>query len=210
MNVAAPRRPYRQTSRAAAAEATGERILSAFRRRLEQGWLEEIRLEDVARDADVAVQTVIRRFGGKDGLLGAAAQRIGEAIELRREVSPGQVLPAVAALIRDYEASGDLVMRMLAQEERHRPMRRITDAGRASHRRWIEIVFEPWLRRAGEARREAMLDALVVATDVYVWKLVRRDMGRGTDALVRLMLQMIAAALGVDPRDLPNLEGNPQ
>src|SRR3712207_6615207 len=104
MNVAAPRRAYRQSSRAAAAEATGERILLAFRNRLEQGWLEEIRLEDVARDAGVTVQTVIRRFGGKEGLLEVAAQRVGEAVELRRAVEPGDVAAAVAALIGDYEA----------------------------------------------------------------------------------------------------------
>jgi len=207
MNIPTPRRAYRQTSRAAAAEATGERILAAFRNRLEQGWLEEIRLEDVARDAGVTVQTVIRRFGGKDGLLEVAAQRVGEAVELRREVAPGQVPPAVAAVIRDYETSGDLIMRMLAQEDRHPAMRRITDIGRASHRRWIASVFSPWLERADESRREPMLDALVVATDLYVWKLVRRDMGRSTDALVRLMLQMIAAALGVAAADLSSLEG---
>jgi AcrR family transcriptional regulator len=208
MNYAEPRRPYRQTSRAAAAEATGGRILAAFRARLEQGWLEEIRLEDIARDAGVTVQTVIRRFGGKEGLLEVAAERIGEAVELRRDVAPGQALPAIAAVIRDYEASGDLIMRMLAQEDRHPAMRRITDVGRAGHRRWIGDVFAPWIERAPRERREAMHDALVVATDLYVWKLVRRDMGRGTDALVRLMLQMIAAALGVAPAELATLEGN--
>jgi AcrR family transcriptional regulator len=202
MNVAAPPRAYRQTSRAAAAEATGERILAAFRERLERGWFEEIRLEDVARDAGVTVQTVIRRFGGKEGLLDVAAQRFGEAVDLRRDVAPGAVLAAVASVIRDYEASGDLVMRMLAQEDRYPAIRRITDIGRASHRRWTAGVFAPWLEEAAPERREAMLDALVVALDIYQWKLVRRDMGRGTDALVRLMLRMIAAALGVSPSDL--------
>jgi AcrR family transcriptional regulator len=202
MNVAAPPRPYRQTSRAAAAEATGERILAAFRERLERGWFEEIRLDDIARDAGVTVQTVIRRFGGKEGLLDVAAERFGEAVELRRDVEPGNVLAAVAAVIRDYEASGDLVMRMLAQEDRYPAIRRITDIGRASHRRWAGLVFAPWLGEAPPGRRESMLDALVVALDIYQWKLVRRDMGRSTDDLVRLMLRMIAAALGVAPAEL--------
>jgi AcrR family transcriptional regulator len=205
MNIEAPRRAYRQTSRAAAAEATGERILLAFRQRLEEGWLEEIRLEDVARDAGVTVQTVIRRFGGKEGLLDVAARRIGEAVDLRRDVAPGQVLPAVRAVIRDYEASGDLVMRMLAQEDRYPAMRRIADIGRASHRRWVASVFAPRLESAAPALRERMLDALVVALDIYVWKLVRRDMGRGVEALEELMVHMIAAALGIA---LAELEGN--
>ena len=45
------RRPYRQTARAAAAEATAQRIVDAFRVRLERLWFEDIRLEDVAQDA---------------------------------------------------------------------------------------------------------------------------------------------------------------
>ena len=202
MNIAAPRRAYRQTSRAAAAEATGERILAAFRRRLESGWLEEIRLEDIARDAEVTVQTVIRRFGGKDGLLDEAARRVGQSVELTREVVPGDVGAAVRAVIRDYEESGDLVMRMLAQEDRHPAMRRITDIGRAGHRRWIEAVFAPSLDREPAPRRGGMVDALVVALDLYVWKLLRRDMGRGVEAVERTMLQMAAAALGVAPGEL--------
>ncbi|HEX8654272.1 MAG TPA: TetR family transcriptional regulator [Allosphingosinicella sp.] len=202
MNIAAPRRAYRQTSRAAAAEATGERILAAFRARLEQGWLEEIRLEDIARDAGVTVQTVIRRFGGKEGLLDVAAQRIGEAVQLRRDVAPGDAAAAVRAVVRDYEASGDLIIRMLAQEDRYRAMRRIADIGRAGHRAWIGAVFEPWLDPMPEPRRRPAHDALVVATDLYVWKLVRRDMGRDVAELEGLMLRMIAAALGVAPADL--------
>lgn len=202
MNIAAPRRAYRQTSRAAAAEATGERILLAFRERLERSWFEEIRLEDVARDAGVTVQTVIRRFGGKEGLLDVAAQRIGEAVEQRREVVPGAALGAVRAVIRDYEASGDLIIRMLAQEDRYPALRRITDIGRASHRRWVESVFSPWLARRGAERREGTLDALVVALDLYVWKLIRRDMARPIAELETLMLQMAAAALGVPRQEL--------
>lgn len=209
MNIATPRRAYRQTGRAAAAEATGERILLAFRRRLEESWFEEIRLEDIARDAGVTVQTVIRRFGGKEGLLDVAAQRIAEAVETRREATPGAVVAAVRAVIRDYEASGDLIMRMLAQEDRYPAIRRVTDIGRAGHRGWVSRLFAPWLNRQPQARRERMLDALVVAMDLYVWKLLRRDMERSVQELEQLMLQMIAAALGVAPADLDRT-GGPQ
>ncbi|HEX8366061.1 MAG TPA: helix-turn-helix domain-containing protein [Allosphingosinicella sp.] len=202
MNIAAPRRAYRQTSRAAAAEATGERILEAFRHCLEQGWFEEIRLEDIARDAGVTVQTVIRRFGGKDGLLDVAARRMGEAVQRRRDVAGGGIRGAVHALVQDYEVSGDLVMRMLAQEDRYPAMRRLTDIGRFSHRAWVAGTFSARLESAPAKPREAMLDALVVALDVYVWKLVRRDMGRGPEAVEALMLQMIAAALGGAPSEL--------
>jgi AcrR family transcriptional regulator len=202
MNYEPHRRPYRQTGRAAAAEATGARILDTFRERLERGWFDEIRLEDVASAAGVTVQTVIRRFGGKDGLLEAAAERIGENVQLQRYVVPGDALGAVSAVIADYEATGDLIIRMLAQEDRYPAMRRLADLGRAGHRAWVEAAFAPWLDTAvGDARRR-MLDAIVVALDVYQWKLIRRDMGRPTAELGALMLRMIAAALGCAPDDL--------
>ncbi len=75
MKKDAPRR-YRQTARASAAEATGERILESFLQRFRQQWLEESTLDTIAADAGVTVQTVIRRFGGKDLLLDAAADHL--------------------------------------------------------------------------------------------------------------------------------------
>lgn len=201
MNIDAPaRRRYRQTARARMAEETGQRILDAFAERLKSGWFDEIRLEDVAAEAGVTVQTVIRRFGGKDGLLDAAAERLDHEIKTRREVPPGEIAGAVQALLDDYEAVGDLVMRSLAQEDRHPAMRRMTDAGRLYHRSWLLGVFSPWLEglAVDEARRRA--DALVVATDLYVWKLLRRDMGRPPTEYRRLVERLITAALdGLSP-----------
>jgi hypothetical protein len=54
----------------------------------------------------------------------------------------------------------------------------LIDHGRAIHRSVTAEQFAPWLERlAGKAQRD-LLDALVVVTDIYVWKLLRRDMGR--------------------------------
>lgn len=188
-------RPYRQNARAAAAEATGERIIDAFIARLQSGWFDEITLDQVARESGVTVQTVIRRFGGKEGLLEAAQSRFGAAIRARRATPRGDANAAVAALVEDYEAAGDLIMRVLAQEDRYAPLKAVADVGRASHRAWTGEQFAPWLERLAEPARTAAHDALVVATDIYVWKLVRRDFGRSTDALAATMRRLIAAAL---------------
>lgn len=177
------------------AETTGRRILDAFNARLLDGWFDEIRLEDVAVDAGVTVQTVIRRFGGKDGLLEAAADRLNEEVQGRRQVAPGAVAAAIQALMDDYEEAGDLVMRSLAQEDRHPAIRRMTDAGRAYHRAWIEAVFAPWLQDLPPADARKRTDALVVATDVYVWKLLRRDMDRPLREYRRLVERLIDSAL---------------
>lgn len=189
------RRPYHQTTRAAAAEANAERIVTAFRARLERMWFDEIRLDDVAQEAGVTVQTVIRRFGGKDGLVEAAAHALGDEVRAVRAVPPPDPLRVAQAVVSDYERTGDVVMRILAQEDRLDALRRFTDMGRAEHRRWVAEVFAAALagRPANEARRR--LDGLVVATDLYVWKLVRRDMGRPVEEVHDLMARLIAAAL---------------
>jgi AcrR family transcriptional regulator len=198
MKSAAAKREYRQTARADAAQATADRILDAFTARMEESWFEEIRLEDVAHDAGVSVPTVVRRFGGKEGLLDAAHQRMGEEIQGMRQVAPGDVEAAVRVLSEDYEANGDLVMRSLAQEDRYPAMKRMTDLGRRYHRNWVAQVFAPRLETLDRAAAEARLDTLVVATDVYVWKLIRRDMRRPPPAYRQAIARLIAAALADD------------
>ncbi len=196
------KRPYRQTARAAAAEATAQRILDAFTSRLRDRWFDEITLDDIAQEAGVTVQTVIRRFGGKDGLLDAAHQRFGTEIRRRRDVPQGDAARALDAIIDDYETIGDLIIRVLAQEDRYAPLRAVSDIGRAVHRAWTGEIFAPWLRLLPERDRTSAHDALVVATDIYVWKLVRRDMNRSRAELRAIMAQMIAAALRVPEQDL--------
>jgi AcrR family transcriptional regulator len=193
------RRAYRLGARAEAAEAAAARMVAAFRARLVDSWFDEIRLEDIAREADVSVQTVIRRFGGKEGLLEAVYEQMGGEILNRRSVPSGDTAKAVRALIEDYEASGDVILRALAQEDRHPAIRRATDIGRAGHRGWLAEVFADALDGLPEPQARQRLDALVVATDVYVWKLVRRDMRRSRGELRTLMEHLIAAALQTPP-----------
>lgn len=202
MNMAVPKRAYRQSARARAAEATAASILDAFAEQLRERWFDEIRLEDVARDAGVSVQTVIRRFGSKEGLLDAMHERLGDEIRQRRQVEPGDAAGAVASIVEDYETVGDLVMRTLAQEDRYAAVRTMTDIGRAMHREWMASAFAPWLDRMTPQARRRATDALVVAGDIYVWKLIRRDMRRPVEEYKTLMETMCAAALGVTPKRL--------
>jgi AcrR family transcriptional regulator len=196
MNIESPpKRAYRQSARAQATEETAERIIEVFAGRLRDSWLEEIRLEDVAREAGVTVQTVIRRFGGKDGLLDGACERLNREIERRRAVAPGDVTAAVEVLTKDYEITGDVVMRMLGQEDRYPAVQRVTDVGRTFHRHWLAAAFAPWLDAMSRADAERRLDALVIATDVYVWKLLRRDMGRPLSEYRDRVETLIAAAI---------------
>ena len=196
MNIDSPKRAYRQSARALAAEATAGRILDAFEAQMHARWFDEIRLEDIARAAEVTVQTVIRRFRNKEGLLDGLQQRIGERVGQRRDVAEGAVDAVVTSLVEDYEENGDIVMRVLAQEDRFPACRAVTDIGRSEHRRWIAKAFHPWLAAMPATERKRAEDALVVAGDLYVWKLVRRDMQRPISEYRAIMETMLAAAIG--------------
>jgi AcrR family transcriptional regulator len=177
MNVGAdPRRPYRMVARAASAAATGERILDSA---VELFWElpgEQVSLDEVARRAGVTVQTVIRRFGGREGLFAAAAEREVERVRAQRDEAPvGDVAGAVRVLVDHYEALGDRVLRLLAEEERVPRLRELAEQGRAYHRDWCARVFAFALDgRAGVERRRRFAQ-LVAVCDVYTWRLLRRD-----------------------------------
>ena len=189
-----PRR-YLQGARAQAAEATARRIVDAFFARLMKQWFDEITLDRVAEDAGVTVQTVVRRFGGKEGLLAETVQIMGGQVNARRATPPGDVGRLVKNLFEDYEQIGDAVIRLLALEPRHAALKKFLEFGRCWHRDWIAGQFEVELARLDASARKRALDALVIATDVYAWKLLRRDMGRSVSAARTTMNQLICATI---------------
>jgi AcrR family transcriptional regulator len=171
------RRPYRMVARAQATARTGERILDAAVEVFFEEPTASISLDEVARRAGVTVQTVIRRFGGRDGLLAAAAERESERAREEREVLPGDVNGAVRVLIEHYERTGDRVLRMLAEEARSAALRASAEVGRRMHRDWCEAVFAPALAGLSAADRARRLAQLVAICDVYTWMLLRRQSG---------------------------------
>jgi AcrR family transcriptional regulator len=193
MNIAV--RPYRMSARADATRATAARILDAA---LEVFWerpTHQISLEDVARRAGVTKQTVLRRFGSKSGLLAAAGERSFERVRAERDiVTPGDTAGAARALVAHYERLGDGVLRLLAEETREPALRPLVDRGRAYHVDWCARAFEPALRELRGAARERRLAQLVVVTDVYTWKLLRRDRGlsrRQTETAMRELVEAL-------------------
>ncbi|HEX2102292.1 MAG TPA: helix-turn-helix domain-containing protein [Solirubrobacteraceae bacterium] len=198
MNTVARKRTYRMTARADAAQATGERILEAAGEVFWERPAQDISLEEVARRAGVTKQTVLRRFGSKAGLFAAAADREHERIRGERgEGVPGDVDGAVAALVAHYERLGDAVVRLLAEEVRHPELAVHADRGRAYHAGWCERAFAPALEGLGVAERERRLAQLITVTDVYAWKLLRRDRGlsrRATEVAMRELVEALAGA----------------
>ncbi|MBI5105659.1 MAG: TetR/AcrR family transcriptional regulator [Solirubrobacterales bacterium] len=192
------RRSYRMVARAQSAAETGERILDAA---VEAFWErpgEQVTLDEVAQRAGVAVQTVIRRFGGREGLFAAAAEREGDRVRRQRdEASAGDVGGAVRVLVDHYEDVGDRVLRLLAEEGRAPALRPIADRGREYHRDWCARVFAPALDGREGVERRRRLAQLVAVCDVLTWKLLRRDAGlsrRQTELALAELLEPLLEA----------------
>ena len=182
-------------ARADAAAATAERILDATAEVFWELPTDQISLDEVARRAGVSVQTVIRRFGNKEGLVAAAGERESAKVRQQREAPVGDVAAAVTVLVTHYETTGDRVLKLLAEEQRVPALAPIVDRGRAVHREWCAQVFGATLAHRTGIDRRRRLAQLIAVCDVYTWKLLRRDLGlsrRQTElAVVELLTPML-------------------
>ena len=186
----------------ARADATAEntrRILDAAYAFFSERLYDQVALEDVAARAGVGLQTVIRRFRTKEGLIDAVAESVGERVERERFVPTDDIATAVRVLVDHYERDGDSVLRLLSQEERVAPFRHAADRGRASHRAWVEHAFGTLLAGLPRAERRRRQAQLVALCDVYVWKLLRRDQGLGRRQTEQAIIEMIEALIGARP-----------
>jgi AcrR family transcriptional regulator len=185
------RRPYRQSARAQAAAATGERILDVATEHFLQRFYDEVTLAKIAKEAGVSQQTILNRFRSKEGLLEAVAERIGPERSRRANTDD-----PVEGVVGDYEPSGDATIRLIALEERVPALAPFLARGRAGHRAWVEEAFAARLPPPGAPDRERAVALHVVATDISTWKLLRRDMGLSRAATVDAMRTMVDALSG--------------
>lgn len=151
-------------------------------------------LDEVARRAGTSVQTVLRAFGSKERLVVAAIGTIREDAPARGEV-PTSMPDAIDQLFDDYEEIGDRVIRLLSEEDRVPEFAAVAETGRAQHREWVETAFAPRLYTLPSRERRDATTALVAATDVYVWKLLRRDLGLDRSAAQTAVTRLVRGAL---------------
>ena len=185
-------RPYDMTGRAQAAERTRDRILTATEDLLATRPIDEVTLPAIAADAGVSVQTVLRHTGSRDGCFRLVAQRVQQRVGAQREASaPGDVRGALEGLMEHYEAEGRLVRNLLAQEPRDDFAAEAAATGRAYHRAWVQRCFGPRMRSSETTE----VDALVAATDLSVWTLLREDLGRTPTEVAAVMTRLVDALL---------------
>jgi AcrR family transcriptional regulator len=186
-------------ARAERAAATRERLLAAAWRHFASRPYDDVRLREIAEEAHVSAQTLHDRFRSKEELFTAAFMWWGSDEIARRDAAPvGDVGAAIRVLFDRYETNGEAVLRLLSQEERIPAVRQMTDAGRAYHRHWAQRTFAPLAQGLRGASRQRRLTAIVTATDLLVWQLLRRDMRlerRRAEAVMVEMIRPSAAAI---------------
>ena len=185
-------RPYRMQARAEAAEETANSILRAATTAFESTRFADVTLRRIADAAEVSVQTVIRRFGSKEGLFDAVVDRERTRVAAQREVPDGAELRRrIEILVDHYEEDGDVVLHLLSEEDRSPEIALVVAEGRRTHRTWVETHLPEVLASARGAERRQLVDAAVAATDLFTWKLLRRDVGRNPMEVVEVMVRIL-------------------
>ncbi|SDD93339.1 TetR/AcrR family transcriptional regulator [Auraticoccus monumenti] len=173
------KRKYEMTARADAAELTAGRIVDAMLQRLRTTPYERVRMEDVASDAEVTSQTVIRRFGSKAVLMTTTVERELGRIVARREAAV-QDGPAatVRALVEHYEEYGALILKTYSEAPLVPGLPEIVARGRAYHVDWCRRAFaEHVVAEPDEAVRARRLAQVVAVCDATTWRILRHDGG---------------------------------
>ena len=157
-----------------------------------------ITLPAVAERADVTVKTVLRHFGSRDALIDAAwAQAYDDVMAETHHRPTIRWRHWMCSSPTTSGFLGEIVLAMLSQENDPRAQR-MNNAGRLGHRAWVEEVFGDRLPERSAARGR-LVDVLVVATDVYSWKLLRLDRGLSVADVHDRMLLMTEAVLAGTP-----------
>lgn len=185
-----PTRSYTMGARAEAVADTRQRIIEALFDLGRERMFPDISLDDIAAEAGVSVQTILRHFKSRAGLVEATMDHAIATVTEERHAPVGDVEAAVAVIVAHYEDRGQTALLMLAQESSDPQVAELTRRGRAMHRTWVTEVFAPF---AGP--RDPLIDLLVVATDVYTWKLLRIDRGYSRARTEQLINRMATTLL---------------
>ncbi|OCX16568.1 TetR family transcriptional regulator [Mesorhizobium hungaricum] len=160
-------------------DANRKRILeSALALFLERPF-EDVTLQAIAEASGVSHQTVLNHFESKDGVAAGSAEILAHrTAAARSKAVPNNIRSIIDTLVDDYEQIGDANARWAASSERLGSLAALLDVARTNHQAWLDEMFSDHLPKSAKSRSRTV-NALHAATDVYVWKLLRRDLRLG-------------------------------
>lgn len=157
------KRSYRGNVQAEIAAVTYKRILKATLAQCQTTRPDQLTLEPVATRAGVAVQTILRHFGSKEGLLAAASSAVhAQALARREYVPPGDIPAIVQVLAEQYE-----------QITPWRSLLPLQEDAAPAHAQWVRQMFAPLLPPDQSQEPLALLTAI---TDFPFWHTLRQTL----------------------------------
>jgi AcrR family transcriptional regulator len=179
MKLPEKKRAYHMAARAEKVALNDKRIMDATI----ELWLEtsllELTLENIALRSGVTVRTILRKFGSREGLLKACIDNMGDRLTQKRlQAKPGNLDEIVDILLEEYEHMGDALTRTLTVEYEFPSTHEMLKKARKIHRDWCALVFEPYLPSKLSGKYEMVLSAFITGTEFYLWKLLRKDLGK--------------------------------
>lgn len=188
------------TARAASTARTADAILAATRTLFLEKPVADITLADIAARAGVTVQTVLRRFGDKDGVFAAAiTQFAGEVFGQRGAAVGLDPREAVSNLADHYEQWAALMLKMLAEEPRTPGLKATLDAGRDYHLTWCRDVFADALDGLAPTVRARRLAQICCICDLRSWENLRLRSGLSRAQTERAIVEMLTPLLTKEP-----------
>ena len=154
----------------------------------------ELTLEKVADLSGVSVRTILRKFGSKEGLLKACIENLGSHFtQDRMKVTPGHIPEILDALLEEYEVMGEANIRALTVEHEFPFTQVVLKKARKIHRAWCRMVFAPFLPDETSEHFEIRLAAFIAATEFYLWKLLRKDLGKSLNETRQIFLHTLTS-----------------
>lgn len=189
-------RQYRMSARSDAVQATGARILDAALRLYAAYPVDQIRLEAIAADADVSVPTIVRRYGGKAGVIVALVTReLSQLAERRTAHADDPIDSIIEDLVEHYEVSGTLILKVYSESPLVEGLAEIAAEGRRYHVEWCRQTFAD--RISGppvvHARR---LAAAIAICDATTWRILRQDGGLDPHETVAALRELFEQITG--------------
>jgi AcrR family transcriptional regulator len=195
------KRPYTMRARAESARATYRRILDAAESRFLEHWYDQVTLEQIAEDAEVSKQTVLRRFGSKEGLFAAVADELSHRYEASRaKVAENDLERAAAAITSEYERTGLTAIRLSAMEERFPALHDLLESGRARRREWVERTFTHLVPARSSKDYKRRVAMLMDITSPHTWKVLRHDLKLSRKDTERAVYELLAGVQCLDRR----------
>jgi AcrR family transcriptional regulator len=188
-----PLRRYSMERRSAKVEATKARVRAAATA-LYAAHPEHFALKSVAEQAGTSVQTVLRIYGSKAALV-ASLLETSRGSSRRPGGLPEHIETAIRARYSEYEKNGDVLNPAPSEGRRDSSQAKQLETMRQAHRAWVEKVFTGSLGTQASLAEQARLFGLIVATDVSVWRLLRRDFGLYRRAAEAVVIGIITSLL---------------